>query len=288
MPFKSKKFIFPGIVTLILVTGLVLSRFSITKEQETRSAAAGDTPNIRLSFGTASTATLALPQTLAPNETKTYYIWAHNPAAATNPISMVDLQVYFNSSRIAAVTILPEVNSWTGKTPATLKPFTITNPDDQGGRIGKITLGTHCDTTACYPLKITPVKLAKITITAKDIPEALSTTVGITDSSYVAVTDQDTDWLMTGQNSHFLTLTINSPSQPEQPTQPPSSTPIKTPSPSPTPKPTSGSTPSPTNATWDLNGNGKVDIFDWSYFVKGFGGSFGMSHLQRFIQAFGD
>lgn len=42
-----------------------------------------------------------------------------------------------------------------------------------------------------------------------------------------------------------------------------------------------------TNPTWDLNSSGKVDIFDWSYFVKGFGSGFGISDVVGFIQAFG-
>lgn len=53
-----------------------------------------------------------------------------------------------------------------------------------------------------------------------------------------------------------------------------------------TPSPTT-LTPSPTTINWDLNDSGKVDIFDFSYIVKGFGTSFGISEVVEFVKAFG-
>lgn len=65
---------------------------------------------------------------------------------------------------------------------------------------------------------------------------------------------------------------------------------IVPPTPSPTPQapsPTLTQAPSPTSISWDLNGNGKVDIFDWSYFVKGFGSNFSLVDIPNFISALG-
>lgn len=50
--------------------------------------------------------------------------------------------------------------------------------------------------------------------------------------------------------------------------------------------PTIGITPKPTNGSWDLNNNGKVDIYDWSHFVKGFGSAFSMQDIAKFISVF--
>lgn len=48
-----------------------------------------------------------------------------------------------------------------------------------------------------------------------------------------------------------------------------------------------GSQATPPPTSWDLNQDGKVNIFDWSYFVKGFGSSFGLSDISKFVQNLG-
>jgi hypothetical protein len=50
--------------------------------------------------------------------------------------------------------------------------------------------------------------------------------------------------------------------------------------------PTVNISPTPTMGSWDLNNNGKVDIFDWSHFVKGFGAAFSIQDIAKFISAF--
>lgn len=197
-----KKYV-PGVVVIMLVLGGILAlRYALQYPQENRSQAA-NTANVRLNLYpnnksvTKGTTTSLQAQVIVPNK---------------EIVTAVQLRILYDPTVVNITHIKP--GNWQNKTLTILEPFST---QDYGRKkIAKITLGSYCNSTQCFPLinnsgTTQAVNTAVITVKGVSggqtdllVHEANDQNL----TTYITTSDQTTNSRITN-GSDRSTLTVN-------------------------------------------------------------------------------